>query len=164
MLNDLSIFTESWRKKRPFGFTGDATRHADPDAYFLYFMDDGTWGKEEWGGRPGFWLRGGASAEVVVRAFDLAPLETIVVHLRGGPLGDAVTARLDGQKSRASVGPGEVVELVLEAGRGVRYYDTYLHVLRLESRRGAPLPDGRVVGAFVELRLVTGAPAPAPAP
>jgi hypothetical protein len=37
----------------------------------------------------------------------------------------------------------------------VRYYDTYLHVLRLESRRGAALPDGRVVGAFAELRLVT---------
>ena len=164
MLNDLSIFTESWRKKRPFGFTGDATRHADPDAYFLYFMDDGSWGREEWGGRPGFWLRGGASAEVVVRAFDIAPLQKLVVRLRGGPLGDAVAARFDGREARASLGPGELVELALEAGRGVRYYDTYLHVLRLDSRRGAPLPDGRVVGAFVELRLVTGAPAPVPAP
>jgi hypothetical protein len=28
-------------------------------------------------------------------------------------------------------------------------------VLRLESRRGAPLPDGRVVSAFADLRLVT---------
>jgi hypothetical protein len=77
MLNDLSIFTEAWRKKRPFGFTGDATKHADADAYFLYFMDDGSWGKEEWGGRAGFWLRGSASAEVVVRAFDIAPLDKI---------------------------------------------------------------------------------------
>ena len=53
MLNDLSVFTEPWRKKRPFGFTGDASRHADPDAYFLYFMDDGAWGREEWGGARG---------------------------------------------------------------------------------------------------------------
>ena len=55
-----------------------------------------------------------------------------------------------------SVGPGEERDLELEVGRGVRYYDTYLHVLRLESRRGAALPDGRVVGAFVEVRLVMG--------
>jgi hypothetical protein len=163
MLNDLGVFTETWRKKRPFGFTGDAARHADPDAYFLYFLDDGSWGKEEWGGRSGFWLRGGASAEIVVRAFDIAPLEKVVVRVRGGPRGDAVDARLDGRSARASVGPGEVREVELAAGRGVRYYDTYLHLLRLESRRGAALPDGRVVGAFAELRLVMR-PAPAAAP
>jgi hypothetical protein len=156
MLNDLSVFTEPWRKKRPFGFTGDASRHADADAYFLYFMDGGTWGREEWGGRPGFWLRGGASTEVVVRAFDLAPVERVVLRIRGGPRGDQVSARRGFDSARVSVGPGEKRELVLEAGRGVRYYDTYLHVLRLSSRRGAALPDGRVVGAFVEISLVTG--------
>ncbi len=155
MLNDLSIFTESWRKKRPFGFTGDASRHADADAYFLYFMDDGSWGREEWGGRAGFWLKGGASAELVLRAFDIAPVAKAVLRLRGGPRGDAVVARFDGHESRVSVGPGEVRELELPAGRGLRYYDTYLHLLRLESRRGAALPDGRVVGAFADLRLVT---------
>ena len=155
MLNDLSVFTEPWRKKRPFGFTGDASRHADPDAYFLYFMDDGTWGREEWGGRPGFWLRGGASAEVVVRAFDIAPVERVVLRIRGGPRGDQVTARRGFRSDRVSVGPGDERELVLELDRGVRYYDTYLHVLHLSSRRGAALPDGRVVGAFVEIRLVT---------
>jgi hypothetical protein len=157
MLNDLSAFTEPWRKKRPFGFTGNAERHADAAAYFLYFTDDGTWGREEWGGRAGFWLRAGASAEVIVRAFDIAPVERIVLQLRGGPRGDAVTARLGFRSERASVGPGEEREISLPAGRGVRYYDTYLHVLRLESRRGAPLPDGREVSAFVEVRLVTGA-------
>jgi hypothetical protein len=156
MLNDLSVFTEPWRKKRPFGFTGNASRHADADAYFLYFMDDGTWGREEWGGRPGFWLRGGLSAELVVRAFDLAPVERIVLRIRGGPRGDQVTARRGWRSERVSVGPGEERELQLAVGRGVRYYDTYLHVLRLDSRRGAALPDGRVVGAFVELRLVMG--------
>ena len=156
MLNDLSVFTEPWRKKRPFGFTGNASRHADPDAYFLYFMDDGTWGREEWAGHPGFWLRGGASAEVVVRAFDLAPVERVVLRVKGGPRGDQVTVLCGFRSARVSVGPGEERELELAVGRGVRYYDTYLHVLRLESRRGAVLPDGRVVGAFVELRLVTG--------
>ena len=91
MLNDLSVFTETWRKKRPFGFVGNPERGADPDAYFLYFLDDGTFGKEEWAGRAGFWLRGGASAEVVLRAFDLAPVERVVLRVAGGPLGDTVT-------------------------------------------------------------------------
>jgi len=158
MLNDLSVFTEPWRKKRPFGFVGNPERHADPDAYFLYFLDDGTFGKEEWGGRTGFWLRAGASAEVVLRAFDLAPVERVVLRASGGPLGDAVTARLGGRSGRVTVGPGQAAEIELPAPRGVRYYDTYLHVLRLESRRGARLADGRAVGAFVTVRLVMGPP------
>jgi hypothetical protein len=158
MLNDLSAFTEPWRKKRPFGFVGNPQRHADADAYFLYFLDDGTFGKEEWAGRAGFWLRGGASAEVVLRAFDLAPVDRVVLRVAGGPLGDTVTARLGRRSGRATVGPGQVAEIPLAAGRGLRYYDTYLHVLRFASRRGAPLPDGRPVGAFVDVRLVLGPP------
>jgi hypothetical protein len=156
MLNDLSVFTETWRKKRPFGFVGNPQRPADPDAYFLYFMDDGTFGKEEWAGRAGFWLRGGREAEVVLRAFDLAPVDRVVLRVAGGPLGDTVTARLGWRSERVRVGPGESREVELPAGRGLRYYDTYLHTLRLRSRRGAPLPDGRVVGAFVDVRLAMG--------
>jgi hypothetical protein len=158
MLNDLSVFTEPWRKKRPFGFVGNAQRHADPDAYFLYFMDDGTFGREEWAGRAGFWIRAGGSAEVVLRAFDLAPVESVVLRFVGGPLGDSVSARLGWRSGRATVGPGQVAEIRLPAGSGLRYYDTYLHVLHLSSRRGAPLADGRPVGAFVDVRLVLGPP------
>jgi hypothetical protein len=157
MLNDLSAFTETWRKKRAVGFTGNAERHADADAYFLYFLDDGTWGREEWASHTGFWLRGGATAEVVLRAFDIAPVERVVVRVRGGPRGDQVSVRHGLRTTRASVGPGEERELEIAVGQGVRYYDTYLHVLRFESRRGAPLSDGREVGAFVELRLRLGA-------
>ncbi|HSD27443.1 MAG TPA: hypothetical protein VLL75_09060 [Vicinamibacteria bacterium] len=156
MLNDLAVFTEPWRKKRPFGFVGNTQHHADTDAYFLYFLDDGTFGKEEWAGRAGFWMRSGASAEVVLRAFDLAPVERVVLRVAGGPLGDTLTARLGWRSGRAAVGPGQVAEIQLLAGRGLRYYDTYLHVLHLASRRGAPLADGRPVGAFVDVRLVMG--------
>jgi hypothetical protein len=90
-----------------------------------------------------------------VRAFDIAPVERVVLRVRGGPRGDQVQARRGFRSARVSVGPGEERELELELGRGVRYYDTYLHVLHLSSRRGAALPDGRVVGAFVEVSLVT---------
>jgi hypothetical protein len=157
MLNDLSLFTEAWRKKRPFGFVGNAERHADPDAFLLYFMDDGTYGKEEFAGRAGFWLRAGARAEVVVRAFDLAPVERLIVRLQGGPLGDQVDVRLGWHGERMRIGPGQTREIELPAGRGVPYYDTYLYVLKLRSRRGAELADGRPVSAFVEPRLVVGA-------
>jgi hypothetical protein len=163
MLNDLSVFTESWRKKRPFGFVGNRDRHADPDAFNLYFLDDGTFGKEAWGGRTGFWLRAGARAEVVVRAFDLAPVRRIVVEVTGGPMGDAVTVRRGLESHRLSVRPGEVREVSLPVGRGLRYYDTYLHVLHLRSRRGSSLPDGRAVGAFVQVRLEMGPPFEGPA-
>ena len=156
MLNDLSVFTETWRKKRPFGFVGNAERPADPDAFFLYFTDDGTYGKEEWAGRAGFWLRAGRPAEVIVRAFDLALVDRVVVRLAGGPLGDTVDVRLGWHRERVRLGPGERREVSLGAGAGVPYYDTYLHVLQLRSRRGARLPDGRQVGTFVEPRLVMG--------
>ena len=163
MLNDLSIFTESWRKKKPFGFVGNRSRHADPDAYALYFMDDGTWGKEEYGGRAGFWLRAGSRAELVVRAFDLAPVRRIVLKVTGGPLGDLVSVRRGLSSERLSVGPGQTREVSVGVGRGLRYYDTFLHVLRLRSRRGAPLADGRLVSAFVEIRLEMGSPFSGPA-
>lgn len=156
MLNDLSVFTESWRKKRSFGFTGNRERHADADAFNLYFMDDGTFGEEVYGERHGFWLRAGERAEVVVRAFDLAPVRSVVVEVTGGPMGDAVTVRQGFTAHRLTIRPGEVREVSLSVGRGLRYYDTYLHVLHLRSRRGAPLPDGRAVGAFVRLRLEMG--------
>jgi hypothetical protein len=161
MLNDLSVFVDPWRKKRPFGFVGDpgGPRHADPDAYLLYFLDDGTWGKESFAGREGFWLRAGARAEVVLRAFDIAPVEKVVVRLVGGPRGDVVSVGLGSRSERVRLAPGQVQEVVLPSGRGLRYYDTFLQVLRFRSRRGGPLPpEGRLAGAFVEIRLVTGAP------
>ena len=163
MLNDLSVFTESWRKKKPFGFVGNAQRHADVDAFNLYFLDDGTYGKEAFAGRDGFWLKAGERAEVVVRAFDLAPVREIVLRVNGGPMGDVVSVRRGWSSHRVSVGPGQSREVTLPVGRGLRYYDTYLHVLHLRSRRGAPLPDGRPVGAFVEIRLEMGPPNAPPA-
>jgi hypothetical protein len=73
MLNDLSVFTEPWRKKRPYGDTeGDPHKGwpADPKAYFLYFFDAGTYGRETVGEEQGFRLRGAAPAEVVLRALE----------------------------------------------------------------------------------------------
>ncbi len=156
MLNDLSIFTELWRKKQPFGFVGEPHgRPADPDAYFLYFTDDGTYGREVLDGRAGFWLRASEPAEVILRAFDLAPVRRVRVRVTGGSRGDEVTVRLGAASGRVAVGPGETAEMALAARRGLRYYDTYLHVLHFRSERGAPDLSGSH-GAFVELTLDVG--------
>ncbi len=158
MLNDLSVFTEPWRKKQPYGYTGDphGGRPADADAYFLYFMDDGTRGKETVAGREGFRLRRGRRAEVVVRAFDLAVVKRVFLRLHAGPPGDEVEARLGPGTAVASLGPGQTAEVALEAGRGLRYYDTYLHVLQLRSRAASAEDDG----TFMEIRLQVGPEAP----
>ncbi len=61
------------------------------------------------------------------------------------------------RSARLRVSPGQSREVVLVPDRGgMPYYDTYLHVLRLRSRQGGRLPDGRPVGAFVTLQLVMG--------
>ncbi|HEY7514741.1 MAG TPA: hypothetical protein VIC87_09695, partial [Vicinamibacteria bacterium] len=120
MLNDLSVFTEPWRKKRPFGFTGDPQggRPADADAYFLYFMDDGTHGKEAMGPREGFRLRGGARAEIVLRAFDILAVKRVLLRMTAGSSGDEVEARLADSSAVASLVEGQTAEISLEAGRG----------------------------------------------
>jgi hypothetical protein len=153
MLNDLSVFTEPWRKKQPYGFTGDpgGPRPADADAYFLYFMDDGTHGKESRDGREGFRLRGGRRAEIVLRAFDILAVKRVVLRMTAGSSGDEVEARLASSSAVASLAGGQTAEISLEAGEGFRYYDTYLYVLQLRSRQPAAAE-----GTFVEVRLKVG--------
>jgi len=155
MLNDLSVFTDPWRKKRPVGDTeGDARRNqpADPQAYYLYFPDDGTFGREEREGVPGFWLRGGTRAEVILRA--LEPVRKIKVAVTGGPAGDEVAVSSGGRTQTLRVGAGEPATAELAAAPGFAWYDTFVHVLHFRSTRGAPLPGtDRTVGAFVHIDL-----------
>ena len=146
MLNDLSVFTEAWRKKVPYGDTeGDAHKHwpADPKAYYLYFMDDGTRGKESRDGIEGFGLHG-PRAELVLRA--LEPVRRIRVRLTGGATGDRVAVRVCGREQVAQLAPNESRELVFEPGAGFPYYDTFLTVLNFESD-----PDGVSVSIALEV-------------
>jgi hypothetical protein len=153
MLNDLAVFTDPWRKKQPYGDTeGDSYRNwpADPRAYYLYFFDDGTYGRETFAGVEGFWLRGGASAEIVLRA--LEPVRQMRAQVIGGPAGDVTTVRVGSREQTMTVGANQAVEAVFEPGRGFPYYDTFLYKLRLTSTRGAPLGN-RSVGSFVHISL-----------
>jgi hypothetical protein len=152
MLNDLAVFAERWRWKKPYGDTeGDPHKHwpADPKAYYLYFPDDGTYGREALGGQEGFWLRGGASAEVFLRA--LEPVRSMRVRVTGGPAGDAVTER----GRDVTVGPAETGEVEMTPGAPFVYKDSFVYVIRLRSRRAAPEPGGtgRTLGSFVRIDL-----------
>lgn len=158
-LNDLSIFTEQWRKKRRYGDTeGDRRtgRRADPNAYYLYFPDDGTWGKEAAFGSEGFWLRGGERGEIVLRA--LEPVRRMTVRVTGGPAGDEVSLKVGSRSERWVLAPSETQERVIEVAPGFDYYGTVLYVLNFRSTRGAvsagASPDQpRKRGAFVQLAL-----------
>jgi hypothetical protein len=155
MLNDLSVFTEPWRKKQPFGNLGDPTKKlpADPTAYTLYFMDDGSWGKEVHAGREGFWVRAGSEAEVIVRVLDLKPVERIVLEVSAGPGVDGrLRCRLDGEARDVPL-QSEGATIAFSPSRGFPYYETFLHVLRCQAP-GDPKGDSdRPLGAFVSIRL-----------
>jgi hypothetical protein len=149
MLNDLAAFTpEAWRKKRPYGDTeGDPHLHwpADPRAYYLYFPDDVTFGKETRNGIEGFWVRGLARGEVYLRA--LEPVRRMTVHLKGGPSGDQIMMRVGNRHFTLEVGLDEDAEATLEPGPGFVYKDSFVYVLELRSARGAPH------GGFVSIAL-----------
>jgi hypothetical protein len=153
MLNDLSIFTERWRKKRPFGDMGDSRRPAAPTAYYLYFPDDGTYGKETVGSAEGFWLHGGREAEVILRA--LEPVRRVLFSMTGGPAGDVVTVRLGNVVRQVDLPANQTYRFTIDTSGGFKHYDTFIHIVRFKSRRGATVhdPEERHLGAFVRFRL-----------
>lgn len=149
MLNDLAVFGETWRKKRP---VGDVDR--DPAAYYLYFPDDGAFGREEKDGVTGFWLRGNARAEVFLRA--LEPVKRLTLRVTAGGRGDVVTLRVAGESRTLELGPNETREVVFTPPEGFPYKATYVSVLGFRSTRASRSPDGadtRELGAFVSARL-----------
>ncbi len=150
MLNDLSVFGETWRKKRPYG---DVDR--DPAAYYLYFPDDGAFGKEEKDGVFGFWLRGNSDAEVFLRA--LEPVTRVTLRVTAGGRGDVVTLRTAGESQTLELGPNQTQQVFFSPTPGFPYKDTFVHVLQLGSTRASRSPvgaDTRELGSFVSVELL----------
>jgi hypothetical protein len=156
MLGDLSVFTDVWRKHRPYNAPGgDPARRPPgaPPSYFLWFLDDATFGQESSFGEEGFWLRGGESGDVVLQA--LAPAARIRLVVTAGPAGDIVTVRLGPDRQRLVLPPLKAREVVLEGPRAaLSYYGTSLYPLRLGSRYCGTSPnDPRMLGSFVYIEL-----------
>jgi hypothetical protein len=156
MLGDLSVFTDVWRRRRPYNMAGgDPARHVpgDPPPYYLWFLDDGTYGQESSFGQEGFWLRGGREAEVVLQT--LAAPRRVRLVVTAGPVGDIVTARLGSKRERVVLRPLRTREVVFDAPADpLGYYGTQLYRLRLSSRYGGGAAgDRRELGSFVRVVL-----------
>jgi hypothetical protein len=165
MLGDLSVFSDVWRKRRPYNAPGgDPSRRplGAPPSYFLWFPDDGTFGQETSFDREGFWLRGGEGAEVVLQA--LAPPARIRLVVTAGPAGDIFTARLGRERRRLVLAPLKTQAVVFEAPRAtLGYYGTSLYPLRLGSRYGGSTDrDKRTLGSFVYVELEQAGPRATP--
>ncbi len=154
MLGDLSIFTDVWRKRRPYHHPEQLERApGEPAPYYLWFPDDGTYGQESSFDEEGFWLRGGETAEVVLQA--LRPPDRIRLRVTAGPAGDIVTVRLGRIRHRIVLSSLKSQEVTIEpAGRGLGYYQTALYRLRFGSRfGGVSEKDPRPLGSFVRIEL-----------
>ena len=154
MLGDLSVFTDVWRKRRPYNHPERTDRMpGEATPYYLWFPDDGTYGQETSFEEEGFWLRGGQEAEVVVQA--LRPIARMSLKLTAGPAGDIVTVRCGRDRRRVVLNTLKSEALTIDVDEpGLGYYQTYLHRLRFESRvGGASGQDPRPLGTFVVLKL-----------
>jgi hypothetical protein len=163
MLGDLSVFTDVWRKRRPYNAPGgDPARRppGSPPSFFLWFLDDGTYGQETSFEEEGFWLKGGEDAEIVLQT--LVPPPAIRLVATAGPAGDILTVRLGRERRRLVLRPLRSGEIELENPRPfLGYYGTSLFRLRLASRYGGePEADRRNLGSFVRIILAEEEPLP----
>jgi hypothetical protein len=161
MLGDLAVFTDVWRKRRPYNAPGgDPARRppGSPPSYFVWFLDDGTYGQESSFEEEGFWLKGGEEAEIVVQTLVAPPALRLVAT--AGPAGDILTVRLGRERRRLVLRPLRSGEVVFEDPEPVLgYYGTSLFRLRLASRYGGePGGDQRKLGSFVRIILAEAPP------
>lgn len=154
MLNDLSFNIAPHRRKVPFGDMGDLQKNwpADPKAYWLYFPDDGTYGKEVTDGRESVRVRPGQRAELILRA--LEPVTRMTFAVAGGLAGDSLVIEVGGAQETQELSIERQVEF--RPKRGLLYYDSFLYVIHLESRLASEPPAGgdvRARGPLVRITL-----------
>ena len=165
MLNDLSFCTDAWRKKQPYeDAEGDPPLHrpGSRHGYWLYFPDDGTFGRERIPGMTikdgepmeGFRVRRGLRTEVLLRANE--PVDWIDVTFFGARAEDDVSVTAGGDTHRVRVPAGESTTVRVVPGPHVMYYDSFVYSVHVGSRRGAgPLsgPLGQTDHTLVRLAL-----------
>jgi hypothetical protein len=107
---------------------------ADPKAYWLYFPDDGTFGKEASAAGEGVRMRPGQRAELILRAMEPVTRMTFTVS---GSEPDTVTIDVGGREQSVEIGPAQPREVRFDTDPGFLYYDSFVHVIHVESRRAA---------------------------
>jgi hypothetical protein len=143
MLNDLSFCTDAWRKKQPYDdVEGDPPLHrpGSRHGYWLYFPDDGTFGRETIPGMffkdgepmEGFRVKRGGRTEVLLRANE--PVDWIDVTLIGMRTVDDIEVDAGGAPERALVPGLGSVRFRVFPGPYVMYYDSFVYSVHVESR------------------------------
>jgi hypothetical protein len=143
MLNDLSFCTDAWRKKQPYDdVEGDPPIHrpGSRHGYWLYFPDDGSFGRETIPGMflpdgepmEGFRVKRGSRTEVLLRANE--PVDWIDVTLIGMRAGDDIEISAGGNPERALVPAAGSVRLRVLPGPYVMYYDSFVYSILAQSR------------------------------
>lgn len=143
--------------------------NSDPDkfrrqmeGYLAYFLDNNTWGREIHRGL-GFWVKGGTTAEMVVRT--PIALDRLIVRVLNVSVPNRIRVCRGSSCEELEYAPGEKKELLLEAGRGFPYEDfgvrSYCYLLRISPSQGE-IPmlrrrgerDQRFLGAFIHIEPV----------
>ena len=131
----------------------------NPSNYFIYFMDDNTYYREGHEGLYGFWVKGGKSAEFILRAFQ--PPQSLKV--RGWSLNpkNKLQIKIGRNTTEIPIEKGyNESEIALPApfpydrdGTG----STYLFNIAIRSESGAVATVGdygeRYLGAFIRLEV-----------
>ncbi len=143
MLNDLSFCTDAWRKKQPYDDVEGYPRLHRPGSkhgYWLYFPDDGTFGREVIPGMSlpdgepmeGYRVRRAESTEVLLRANE--PVDWIEVTLFGTQTGDDLEVSAGGASQRALVPAVGAIKFRIVPGPPVMYYDSFVYSVTAKSR------------------------------
>jgi hypothetical protein len=165
MLNDLSLCTDAWRKKQAYDdVEGDPPIHrpGSHHGYWLYFPDDGTFGREAIPGMhlpdgepmEGYRVRRGSRTEVLLRANE--PVDWIDVTFFGTGSGDDVEIDAGGEAVRTRVPTVGSVDVRVYPGAPVMYYDSFVYSVHARSRASAGPADastGRAPHTLVRLAL-----------
>jgi hypothetical protein len=140
----------------PFNTNPSARKVAlvEPAPFWVYFLDNSTYGRE--GTLGGFWVKGAAEAEFILRSE--TPLTSITLELGNRSELNMVTVRHGSQSRQVEIEPGARASVTLAADEPQRYIDgpTWLYRVVVASA-AATIPafdtpganDYRNMGVFV---------------
>jgi hypothetical protein len=133
-----------------------------PPGYFVYFVDDNIYFRETFENQTGFWVKGGRSAQIVLRTLD----PVTHVHLKIKSLQpNRVTVSAGGGLETIDLKKPVVYERDVRLSRPFPYDResfgvTYIYIVTIQSESGAIStignPEERYLGCFVRIDLPAG--------
>ncbi|MGH9858060.1 MAG: hypothetical protein ACRD4B_09475, partial [Acidobacteriota bacterium] len=142
------------------GFRGRRVGFDTPPNYFIYFMDDNTYYKEGYESVYGFWVKGGKSAEFVLRTF--SPVQLLKIQARTLNRANKVKITVGKQDMEVSFNHLGFDERQIALPPGFPYDrdgtgSTYLYNVKITNDSGKIAEIGgyreRYLGTFIRLEV-----------